>query len=127
MSWKFNPFTSNLDYYEGYKNPVIHTESVILSLADLKKVHIMDVTGGARAFWLPDVSTGMIGEWVILVRQDDTSLLRVWAHAGDRILNSTAGGYLECNEAGRDWASLLLVVIADGQWGNPSYGIWETH
>lgn len=126
MTWKFNPFTGILDYYEGYE-VISHNADTVLAVSNLRRTHIMDVSGGERVFWLPVVGAANINEWVILARKGTANLLRVWAGGTNKILNSTAGGYIECNEAGHDYCSILLVVIADGQWGNPSFGIWETH
>ena len=124
--WKFNPFIGALDYFQGY-DIVNHTASVVLTLGDMKRVHVMDVSGGLRTFWLPTIGTGNIGEWFIAVRNGTGNALRVWAGGTNKVLNSAAGGYVECNDAGHDYSSLLFVVVADGQWGNPSYGIWESH
>ncbi len=126
MTWTFNPFTGTLDYYEGFE-VTNHSSDIFLGIGDLGKYHIMDVSGGERAFWLPNIGASHINKWVILARKGTGNLLRIWAGTGDKILNSTSGGYIECNEAAHDYSSILLIVIADGQWGNPSFGIWETH
>jgi hypothetical protein len=126
MTWKFNPFTQNFDYYEGY-DVVNHNVDANLTLADLRQVHMMDVSGGLRNIYLPVVGTDNIGEWVILVRSGVANPLRIWANGTDIIYNSSPGGYIECDDAGHDYSSQLLVVIADGVWGNPSFGIWTTY
>jgi hypothetical protein len=131
MSWQFNPFTQELDFYKTDFEFVSHSIDTALTIADLNKVHIMDVSGGERAFWLPYLgTTDYKGNWLTLIRDGTANLLRIWAGSsggsGDVVMNSTAGGYIQCNEA-RDYCSITLVVIGAGIWTNPSYGIWSTH
>jgi hypothetical protein len=126
----FNPFTSNFDYYKVNYDFVTHNTDTVLTIGDLNKIHIMDISGGERAFWLPFLDADYRGNWVTFIRDGSTNLLRIWAGSSggsaDVIMNSTAGGYVECNET-RDFCSLTLVVTGSGIWTNPSYGIWSTH
>jgi hypothetical protein len=104
-----------------------YNSDTLLTSADLEKIHIMDVSGGERAFWLPDVSATDIGDWLTIGRNGTGNLLRVWAGGTDVILNSNAGSYIECTDALHDYSMIELVVIADGQWIAKSYGIWSTY
>ncbi len=126
MSFEFNPFTSNFDYYKDDYTFVSHNSNAILTSEDLKKVHVMDVAGGERAFWLFHADTDFIGQWICLMRKGVGNLLRIWANGTDIIFNSTAGGYIECTDT-HDYSCIFLWVIEDGVWGNPSFGIWSTH
>lgn len=103
-----------------------YNADTILTSLDLEKIHIMDVAGGERAFWLPDVSATDVGDWLMVTRKGTANLLRVWAGGSDVILNSVAGHYIESSDS-HDYSTLELVVIDDGQWVAKSYGIWSTH
>jgi len=103
-----------------------YTGDAILTLSDLFKIHIMDVSGGVRNFTLPDVGSSDVGGWIMFVRNGSANALRIHAGGMDTILNTTPGGYIECDEA-RDFASLMLIAVADGQWVTPEYGIWSTY
>lgn len=100
----------------------------VLTDDDFRKIHRMDVTGGDRIFTLPDISSGHQGEWVILIRKGLTNTLQISPAGTDVIFNSDAGssGALECTDTDHNYSSILLVVVDDGVWGNPSFGIWST-
>ncbi len=107
--------------------PIVNYDtSAVLTTADFRKIHIMDVTGGSRHFTLPDVGAPEIGEWLVLVRKAVTNILRIIASPGDVIFNSDPGGMLECTDASHDYSSMELIVMDIGVWGNPSFGIWST-
>jgi len=123
MSWYFNPFTSKFGYTESEYTIVSHDSDTILTLGDMKQTHVMDVSGGERAFWLPEGTIDDIGQWVMLVRNGVGNLLRVWAFPGDEVLNST---YVECTE-NRNFCSLVLILVAAGHWTTPEFGIWTRY
>lgn len=126
MSWKFSPFTLTLDYYKDSYSIVNHTIDTILSLSDLKKVHIMDVSGGDRIFTLPLSNANYLGYWVKLMRNGTANKLTIQASGADVIWNSSAGGYIECDDT-HDYCSINLVMVTIGQWTTPEFGIWSSY
>jgi len=105
---------------------VYHNEDTVLTLSDLQKIHIMEVSGDVRNFTLPDVGTDDVGKWVIFVRNGIANALKIYAGGMGAILNSTPGGYIECDDT-HDFSSLMLIVVATGLWVTPEYGIWTTY
>jgi len=57
MSYTFNPFISNLDYYKDNFTVEYHNANKTLDLGDLKKVHVMNTFLGNRTFTLPLISS----------------------------------------------------------------------
>ncbi len=107
--------------------PIVNYDTnAVLTTADFRKIHMMDVAGGARHFTLPDVGAPEVGEWLIISRKGVTNSLWILAHATDVIFNSDPGGLLECTDPDHDYSSMELIVMDTGVWGNPSFGIWST-
>lgn len=132
MSFEFNPFTANLDYYKEHFTVVNHNVDTVLGYGDLLKIHVMDVSGGNRIFTLPDTATAFIGHWIKLVRDGTANWLRVQAGAADRVWNSSVGGYIDCLDSlgvvdTHDYNSVNLVMVAVGQWTTPEFGIWSAY
>jgi len=113
------------DPFEAYTVET-HDENTVLTATDLLKIHVMDVSGGERNFTLPAVGEDDVGNWIMLVRSGTANALLIHAGGMNTILNTTPGGYIECDED-RDFSSLTLIVVADGQWVTPEYGIWTTY
>lgn len=126
MAFEFNPFTSNFDYYKEHWTVVAHNVDFVLGYGDLLKAHVMDVSVGDRIFTLPIADADHIGYWVKLVRQGVTNWLRVQAAGTDVIWNSSAGGYIDCDDT-HDYCSVNLVIVAVGQWTTPEFGIWSSY
>ncbi len=125
--WVFNPFTGRFDWTDSLFTVTEYNADKALVIGDMKQVHSMDVAGGEQAFWLPEVVADNVGDWIILVKKGAANLLRVWAGGSDIVLNSSAGGYIECAEA-RTYANIYLLVIAAGYWTSiGSFGIWSSH
>mgnify|MGYP001170007987 CR=1 FL=1 len=57
MSYAFNPFISNLDYYKDNFTVEYHSANKTLGLGDLKKVHVMNTSLGDRTFTLPRIGS----------------------------------------------------------------------
>ncbi len=126
MKIEFNPFTGNFDYVSDFFEVVNHGADTILTLDDMKKIHHMDTSVNPYDFTLPDVGLADVGQWVVLSRTGPNPL-RINAAGMDIIFNSSPGGYIECVDVAHDFSSLFLVVVADGLWGTPSFGIWDSY
>jgi len=107
---------------------VTHTTDTNLTLSDMRKIHTMDVSGGDRQFTLPSVDSSSVGDWVIIVRIGTANTLYIYAADTDTILDSSAGGSIECNDATYDLSTFSPILFAATRWGaGPScFGIWET-
>lgn len=129
MPWKFNAFTLQLDYYKDDKYAIVsHDTDTILVASDLKKFHIMDTSGGERTFTLPPATVEYIGYWIGVSRKDKTkSLLRIYSDGSDIIFNCPIGGYLECADTDHNYCTQVLMIIEEGAWSNPSFGVWSSH
>lgn len=57
MSFEFNPFTANFDYYKDNFTVEYHSVNKTLGLGDLKKVHVMNTSLGNRSFTLPGIGS----------------------------------------------------------------------
>jgi len=105
---------------------VTHDTDTVLAASDLGKIHTMDVSGGNRTFTLPATAAGNVGYWVKLVRIGTANWLRIQASHTDVIWNSSAGGYIDCDDT-HDYCSVNLVQAAVGQWTTPEFGIWNSY
>ena len=103
-----------------------YSSDKILAAGDFRKIHLMDVSGGDRQFTLPDIGATHIGQWIILGRVGTGFRLTIQAGGTDILLNSTPGGTIDCDDSLHNYSLIELVVLANGVWGNPSFGIWKT-
>jgi hypothetical protein len=127
MPWKFNPFTLHLDYYKDNYSVENHTVDTVLTVNDLKKIHVMDTAGGDRTFTLPAATVSYVGYWIKLVRKGVTNWLRVQTSGTDVIWNSSPGGYIDCSDGGHNYCSVNLVITDIGKWTTPEFGIWSSY
>ena len=129
MAWKFNPFTGKQDYYESslrvYKFET-HTASDTLTVADLGMIHIFNSASNLTCT-LPSVSSAEIGVWVIIAKYG-TGELDIVAADSDTILDSSAGGLIECTDNTYDMPKMCLRLYTETEWhsGPECFGIWST-
>lgn len=105
---------------------VEHSSDAVLTIADLLKIHLMDVSGGDRSFTLPATTAQDLGKWIILVRKGTGNDLAILAPVGEKIFNSSAGGRVVCADS-HDYAALWLFLADVGQWTDPSFGVWNAY
>lgn len=114
--------TAGLDY-----TIINYSDDKVLTNNDFYKIHVMDVSAGIRTFWLPDITSGHIGAWITLGRRGTTNSLKLYAAGTNKILNSNAGSYIDCNDTHFDYSTIELFVIANGQWSTKSMGVWNSY
>ena len=109
---------------------VTHVADTVLTSTDMKKIHIFDVaTAGADlTATLPSVAAANLGDWIILVRVGTANTLFVYAADADTILDSSAGGTIECSDATYDLSTFAPWLLTATRWGaGPGcFGIWGT-
>jgi len=107
---------------------VEHSDDVILTVADLEKIHLFDVSVKDITVTLPSVASGDMGEWVVLVRIGTGNTLFIKAADADTILNSSAGGTIECSDASHNYSIFALLLVGATAWtaGPGCFGIWST-
>ena len=132
MGWFFNPFTSNLDYFKEYHEIATHNSDTVLDVGDLRKFHIMDVSGGDKTFTLPEITSDFVGAWISLMKSVANDLT-IQSGGMDAILNSTNGGYIKNVDNAEvtdthDFTYLCLIAVTLGQWAiGEGFGIWSTY
>lgn len=112
----------------GVYTVVNHDSDTILTLTDMRKIHIMDISGGEKTFTLPSVAAANLGDWIILVRLGTANRLLIQAADTDTILDSSAGGTIECSDATYDLSAFSPLLLTATRWGaGPGcFGIWDT-
>lgn len=120
-------YLNNGDLFPGSVYPILNYSSdKILTVSNFRKMNIMDVSGGDKRFTLPAATFHYLGEWLIVVRSGTNHELLIQAAGTNVIFNSEAGGSLICEDTDHDYSSVLLVIMAVGVWGNPTFGIWSS-
>ncbi len=105
-----------------------HNADTILTLADFKKIHTFDVTGGDIWVTLPSVAAANLGDWITLVRMGTANTLYIETSDADTILDSSAGGTIDCDDATYDLSTFTPWLLTATRWGaGPGcFGIWNT-
>ena len=120
MSWRFNPFTSELDYYESVesaKNAVTtKTDTYSITISDLGKgrIFLMNAAGD-KIFNLPSVAAGDVGSEITLGKVG-AGKLTIQAADSDTIHDSSAGGTIYNNIAGETYILIRLKLIQTTKW-----------
>ena len=119
----------NLQFYgeSSLKIPIeTHTTDTILALSDLHKIHIFN-SAGDRTCTLPSVSSSHLGRWVVIAKQGTGDLVIQTADA-DTIIDSTAGGIIECTTNDYPMQKIALMLMTSTEWHNwkGSFGVWST-
>lgn len=105
--------------YETYTNV-----GTTLDSTDFGKVHIFDNGVNDVDCDLMSVATANMVASFICVRLG-TGKLRMIAADADTILNSSAGGSIECTDATARGDYLIFRQIAETKWTVSGFGIWS--
>ena len=111
----------------GHKiTEVNHSSNTVLTLSDLRKVHVFDCSLLDIECTLPSVDDSNIGDWIILAKSGDLSL-RVYAPDFDTIMDSAQGGSLLCEDSTYAMEKIGLILLTGSAWhvGPDSFGIWK--
>jgi len=115
-------FTISLD------QPTInwHTTDKIFTVSDLKQIHIFNSASNLEC-WLPSVDANYIGYWILIAKYG-TGDLTIYSADADTILDSTAGGSIECTDNTYEMEKMNLILLTETEWHNwhSCFGIWST-
>lgn len=105
---------------------IIHTTSQVFTLADLKKIHIFNSALNLECT-LPSVVANDVGKWIICAKAGAGDLT-INAPDADTILDSTAGGSIECTDNTYEMPKMGLILMTETEWhsGPECFGVWET-
>ena len=105
---------------------VSHIVNHVLTLADLRKVHLFNSALNLICT-LPSVDATNVGDWVVIAKQGAGNLTVVAADA-DTILDSTPGGVIECTDNTYEMPRVGLRLYTADEWhsGPECFGVWST-
>jgi len=105
---------------------VWHTSDFTLTMASLEKVHVFNSASDLKCY-LPSVSAGNVGKWVIIAKYGSGDLT-IYAADSDTILDSDPGGTIECTDNNYEYQRMGLRLATSTEWhsGPECFGIWST-
>ena len=103
-----------------------HTTSQVLAVADLNKVHIFNSALDLTCT-LPSVGADQLGYMVIMAKMG-VGDLKIIAADTDTILDSSAGGSIECTDNTYEMPKMGLRLLTATEWhsGPDCFGVWST-
>jgi hypothetical protein len=110
----------------GHKQTVVtHSADTVLTIADMRKIHVFDCSVNDIKCDLPAGSLSDVGEGFIAAKSGNGSL-RVKAQGLNTIMDSGPGGSLFCDDPTYAMAKIGLILMAETAWhsGPGSFGVW---